>query len=352
MVRKRARIALRPMTDGAHVPRVTVVIPARNSERFLAEALESVLAQSYSDWEAVVADDASTDRSYELAQQFAAEHPERIRAIRLERNSGPAVARNAAIAASQGGELIALLDSDDRWLSAYLERMVGLYDASSASGKSVGIVGCNALLADAKGIDAETFADRSGWDDPVTYEGMLERSTLFVSALFPRAVFSEVGGFSPDCWGSEDYDLWLRIIESGYEVVVTKEPLVVYRVHEAGLSRSQLRMANAGIAAYERALGRSSATPSQRRLLRKRLRHYRALRARALVQEAFARRRRRDALLLSLRATPAGLLAFLQEPRRWREWLLDAQSAAGSALRDEKRPPSRNPRAPGPRPRA
>jgi len=163
------------MNDAARPPRVTVVIPAYNSERFVAETLESVLAQTYSDWEAVVADDASSDHTYEIAERLAAEHPTRIRTLRLGRNSGPAVARNAAIAGSQGGELIALVDSDDRWLPDYLERMVGLYDHSVACNRHVGIVACNALIAGPGRVEEETFADRSGWQATVTYEGMLER---------------------------------------------------------------------------------------------------------------------------------------------------------------------------------
>jgi glycosyltransferase involved in cell wall biosynthesis len=304
-------------------PRVTVAIPAHNAERFLAETLASVLAQTYSDWEAVVADDGSSDETFELANRFAQSHPGRIRAIQLGETSGPAVSRNAAIAESEGGELIALLDADDRWRPDYLEHMVGLYDEAVAAGRRVGIVACNALVETSEGVAEQTFAERFACGDPVTYDGMIERSMVFVSALFPRTVFEEVGGFSPECWGSEDYDLWMRILEQGYDVVVTKEPLVVYRVSETGLSRGQLTMANAAIAAYRRALQRPGPTPRQRRAIRKRLRHYRALRFRALTLEALAKRRRLEALLLALRGLPVGLAALLQEPRRWGEWARD-----------------------------
>jgi len=308
--------------ESAAPPRVTVAIPASNAEAFLGETLDSVIAQSYRDWEAVITDDASSDHTFDLAQRYAKEHPERIRVVRLERVDGTAAARNAAIEASSGGELIALLDHDDRWRSDYLEHMVSRYDNAVESGRRVGLVACNAILEAPNGR-LRTFDEECGWADPVTYAGMIERSTIFAGALFPRAVFDEVGGLAPECWGADDYDLWLRILERGYDVVLTREPLVIYRQHEDNLSRNQLRMSEAAICAYRRALERPYATGAQRRLLRKRLRHYRALRARALALEAFEGQRPLAALPLALRAVPIGLIAFVQEPRRWREWLVD-----------------------------
>jgi teichuronic acid biosynthesis glycosyltransferase TuaG len=303
-------------------PRVTVIVPAHNAERFLPEALDSVLAQSYPQWEAVVADDASSDRTREIAALYAARHPRRISVVEFDSNSGPAVARNEAIAASNGTELIALLDADDRWRCDYLERMVALYDEATTEGHRVGIVACNALLETPEGIADETFADRFGWAVPVTYEGMIERSTIFVGAVIPRAAYDEVGGFSPECWGSEDYDLWLRIMERGYEVVSTPEPLAIYRYHAGGLSRSELTMADAGIAAYRRALERA-VSRRWKRAIRKRLRHYRALRARALLRDAIARRSWVEAAQIMLESGPVAAAAVLQTPKRWREWARD-----------------------------
>jgi teichuronic acid biosynthesis glycosyltransferase TuaG len=303
-------------------PRVAVIVPAHNAERFLPEALDSVLAQSYTQWAAVIADDASSDRTREIAADYAARHPRRISVVELNSNSGPAVARNEAIAASNGTELIALLDSDDRWRGDYLERMLALYDEATTEGHRVGIVACNALLETPEGIADETFADRFGWAVPVTYERMIERSTIFVGAVIPRAVYDEIGEFSPECWGSEDYDLWLRIMERDYEVVATREPLSVYRYHGGGLSRNQLAMANAGIAAYRRALDRAVAR-RRKRAIRKRLRHYRALRARALLRDAIARRRWFEAARIVLGNGPVAAAAVLQTPKRWREWARD-----------------------------
>jgi len=319
-------------------PRVSVVIPAYNAAAFLGEAVDSVLAQTYGDWEAIIADDASTDSTFDVACAIAVADA-RVRALRLGRNSGPAAARNVAIAASSGGELVALLDADDYWLPKYLESQVAQYDAAIAAGRRPGIVACDAVVQMPDGT-SETFSERVGWLEPVTYEAMLERSYIFVSAMFTRAAYDEVGGFATDCWGSEDYDLWLRILEAGYEIVENRRAIAVYRYHHTSLSRSQLTMADAAIAAYTRALRRDTLTPRQRRAVRSRLRHYRALHQRALVVEALHARRALKAGVLALGALPHGLVAFLQAPSRWREWVADL------------RPRGRKPRSPGPRPDA
>jgi teichuronic acid biosynthesis glycosyltransferase TuaG len=307
----------------ARPPRVAVIMPAHNAEEYLGEALESLLAQRYPDWEVVVADDASTDGTLALAESFAARHPDRIKVVALERNSGPALARNVAVRASSGGKLLALLDADDWWRDDYLEHQVGNYDAAVAAGRRVGICACNALIQRPEGLTGETFAESFWWRDSIDYDSLLERPYVFVSALFPRKAFDEVGGFSPECWGSEDRDLWLRIMEAGYEVVTTREPVAVYRLSPEGISRNQLTMADAALAAHGRVLRRGVLTPSQQRLVKSRIRHFLAIRDRALFMRAVAERRPLGVLLHGMRAAPRGLIAFLQEPSRWGEWARD-----------------------------
>lgn len=102
-------------------PRVSVIIPVYNAERYLAEAIRSVLGQDYGDVEIVVVDDGSTDRSVEVAQRF-----EQIRLIRQE-NLGPGAGLNTGIAHARG-ELIAFLDADDKWEPATLARRVARFD--------------------------------------------------------------------------------------------------------------------------------------------------------------------------------------------------------------------------------
>jgi glycosyltransferase involved in cell wall biosynthesis len=312
------------------MPRVVVAVPVHDGERFLATALASIAAQTYADWEAIVVDDASGDGGPDIAAGFAGRDP-RFRLIRLERNAGVAAARNAAIRASAGTELVALLDQDDAWAPGYLARSVALFDAARTAGRRPGIVACNARLSTADGMLAETFAERFGWTDRIDLDAMIARNCVLARALFSRAAFEAVGGFAPECGAADDYDLWLRMLEAGYEVIATREPLVTYRLHAAAQSRDLGRMAESNLVAYRRALARGTLSPRQRRALRSRVRHHRALRERARVRAALAGRRPVRAGALALRAAPHGLVAFLQAPGRWGEWARGALRAASPA---------------------
>ena len=306
-------------------PRVTVVVPVHNAERHLAQALESIVGQTYDGWDAIVVDDASADASAEIAAAFARRHPDRVTAIRLARNVGVAEARNTALRTAPLRELVALLDHDDHWRSDYLARSIALYDAALDDGRRPGIVACNAWLETPEGMLDETFAQRFGWVDSIDYDAMLERNCILARAVFSRAAFDAAGWFAPECRASDDFDLWLRIMERGYEVIATPEPLVVYRLHAGAQSRDRLVMAEGKLVAYRRALERGALTGRQRHVVRARMRHERALRERALVHAALADRRRLRAGARVLRALPYGLIAFLQAPGRWREWAASAR---------------------------
>jgi glycosyltransferase involved in cell wall biosynthesis len=325
-------------------PRVTVVVPVYNGEAHLRQALNSIVAQTFDDWEAVIVDDASGDGSGDLAAAFAHEHPTRIRLVSLTQNVGVAGARSAAVRASRGGDLVALLDQDDYWQKDYLAATVSLYDRATARGARPGIVACNAHIETADGLDG-TFAERFWWLDQIDYDAMIERNYVLARALFSRAAFDEVGGFSGACLAADDYDLWLRMMEAGYEVVTTREPLVVYRIHPLAQSRNELLMHEGALAAYSRALERGHLSPHQQRRVRSRMRHFRALRERAIVRAALAERRPALAGMLALRALPHGFIAVLQDPSRWTEWMLLVTSRVRRRPRgtaDERfRPPPR-----------
>ena len=110
---------------GSDEPLVSVVIPIYNSERFLPEAVESVFSQTYENWELLLVDDGSTDASSRIAQDFAAQRPDRIHVLEHPGHLGLPASRNLGIAQA-GGEYVAGLDSDDVWLPRRLERQVEL----------------------------------------------------------------------------------------------------------------------------------------------------------------------------------------------------------------------------------
>ncbi len=295
---------------------MSVVVPIYNGREHLAETVESVLAQSYRNWEAVLVDDASSDGSYELAADYAERSPERLKAIRLERNVGVVGARNAAIQAS-GGELVALLDHDDYWHESYLERLVGLYDGATETERRVGIVSCDALIHGPHGLTGERLSEIFAWTDQVDYDAMIRHNYVFARALFARRAYDEVGGFAAETAGSDDYDLWLRMIEAGYAVLAVREPLAVYRYHPGGLSRDRVLMSEAKLVVYRRALGRGFLTDRQRRIVKRRMRHFRAVRAQALLREAATARRPLRSVSAAARAAPLAVVAFVEQPGEW-----------------------------------
>jgi cellulose synthase/poly-beta-1,6-N-acetylglucosamine synthase-like glycosyltransferase len=292
------------------VPRVSVIIPAYNAEPYLAETLASVEAQTYRDWEVVVADDSSTDGTVETAVRFG----ERFTVLRSTSNEGPAAARNRALAAANG-ELLAFLDADDLWLPAYLDRIVGLYDESRERDDRVGIVTCDARILGPAGYLTKTYMQLNGFPGGVTVGGMLAQNRIFVGSLSPRLVVEEAGGFCPEIFGTEDYDLWLRILELDYRVVATREALTVYRLRPESVAGNLVRMARSQQVTYCRALERGKLTPRERRIAIRQLRLQRALEQLGLIISE----RRAGGLPFARLALHIGLFVRVaaENPNRW-----------------------------------
>jgi glycosyltransferase involved in cell wall biosynthesis len=297
------------------MPRVSVIIPAYNAEEHIGEALESIERQTYSDWEVVVGDDASTDSTAAIISGFGP----RVRMVASQRNLGPANGRNLAIAQA-AGELVATLDADDYWEPDYLEHQVTLYDTAVAEGRRPGVVTCNArfLLPDGR-LHDRTYFEVFGAPQDVTLTGLLERNQVFGAALFPKAAVEEVGGFSIETWGSEDHDLVLRILEAGYEVLSTTRPLYVYRQGPETVSANLYGMARTNQATYRRALERGRLDRRQRRIARRQLRLQRAVEEVALIADE-RRRSRARSLARLVRDVPLFATVAAQHPSRWRSW--------------------------------
>jgi teichuronic acid biosynthesis glycosyltransferase TuaG len=111
-------------------PLVSIITPCYNSAPFISQTIESVLAQTYQNWEMIIIDDCSTDTSYEIISGFARKDP-RIKVYHLEQNGGAAMCRNKAIEISHG-EYLAFLDSDDLWLPEKLEKQLTFMQKNNA----------------------------------------------------------------------------------------------------------------------------------------------------------------------------------------------------------------------------
>jgi Glycosyl transferase family 2 len=228
-------------------PRVSVAVPVRDGEAFLAEAIESVLAQSFEDWELVIVDDGSRDATRSIAQRFAEADP-RVRLIVNGSPTGPAAAANAAWQAAHA-DYIARLDHDDVALPDRLARQVEFLDRHP----SVAVVGGGAVMIDAAGRRFATF--RSPTSPRAVRSALLGGCCLVHSSTTTRrTALAAVGGYRLD--GAEDYDLWLRLVER-YEIANLREPVVLYRWHAHQQTISALdRQVAGGLAAKAAARAR------------------------------------------------------------------------------------------------
>jgi GT2 family glycosyltransferase len=240
------------------MPRVSVLVAAYNAEATIEQALRSVVAQTFTDWEVIVGDDRSTDATADVAGAI----DPRIRVVRAERNRGHAAPTRNMAARHATGDLLAFLDGDDRWEPAYLETLVRAKDSTPGAA----VIACDALLADEDGVpDGRTYLGELGTrPGPVSLDDLLRGNPVYASALIDRAAFARVGGLDEALRGTDDYDLWIRIAESGGDILVLPQALAVYRIHASQLSARQRSMSMATAAVYRRALGRGRLSWRQR----------------------------------------------------------------------------------------
>lgn len=206
------------------MPTVSVIIPCFNQGQFVDEAVDSVLAQSFADFEIIVVNDGSTDDSTNrLLHNYCREKTR----VLTTANQGLAAARNNGIAAAQGRYILPL-DADDRILPGYLEKAVAVLEKDPR----VGIVYCRAALFGAVETD---------WVLPeYSLERMLVDNIIFCSAFFRRDDWLATGGYDGGMiYGWEDYEFWLSLIERGRQVVMIPEILFSYRVASDSMVRSK-----------------------------------------------------------------------------------------------------------------
>ena len=223
---------------------ISVIIPTYNYGRFLREAIDSVLAQTYPAHEIIVVDDGSTDDT----PRILAEYGDRIRVIRQE-NLGASAARNTGIAAARG-EWVSFLDSDDLWLPRKLE-----CDAARiAADPDLGMVHCGAEQFDNTGRTIAVFlGGLEGWVAPDLLR--LDREVIAApgSGLTVRKTAAEeVGGYDPRIECAEDWDFCYRIARR-HRTGVIPEVLARYRQHGTGRHLNIPKMANGMFQALEKA---------------------------------------------------------------------------------------------------
>ncbi len=217
---------------------ISIIMPSYNAKNFIGPTIESVLSQSYKNWELIVIDDCSTDGTPEIVNTYAA-RDERIRQIKLEHNHGaPAAPRNIGVRAAQG-EWVALLDSDDIWHPRKLEFQMKHLSESGAEF-------CSTQMRDFINTDDIEFTEPNNISiEKITFQRQLRRYRTPTSSIVMKKKLLESNPFNEDLRykAREDFDCWLRIHERIDHSIKLGFPFLHYRLVQGQISGSKITMA-------------------------------------------------------------------------------------------------------------
>ena len=223
---------------------VSVIMPAYNSAVFISESIQSVLTQSYQNWELLVIDDASVDSTKEIIQQFA-EKDTRIHFLENPSNKGTHHTRNKGIKAAQG-DFIAFLDADDQWKPEKLKKQLDLllHENIPACFSSYELIS----------EDGDKLNKKIQALPVLTYEKLLKAN--YVGNLTGIYSAKDLGKiYCPEILKRQDWALWLKVIEKGGPLQGIQESLAIYRVRKNSISGNKVEMLKYNFNVYHKILG-------------------------------------------------------------------------------------------------
>ncbi|MFH1292397.1 MAG: glycosyltransferase [bacterium] len=198
-----------------------------NRANHIAWAIASVRSQSLTDWELIIIDDASTDDTKAVVQEFL-NQDQRIRYIKNEKNLGISNSRNLALEKARG-QFIAVLDSDDIW--CYNEKLQKQYDFLSQNPEYV-LVGGGVIQIDEQGVERKRYLNPCK-DSTIRKKFLAKNPFAHSSVMYSRNLALELGGYKKELGIGEDYDLWLRMGKKG-KLANLNDYLLKYRIHSDG----------------------------------------------------------------------------------------------------------------------
>lgn len=209
---------------------VSIIMPNYNSGEFIKETIDSVLAQTYTNWELIIVDDCSTDDSLAIVKRYA---DDRIRIIKNEENSGAAISRNRAIESAMG-RWIAFLDSDDLWssnkLSKHLKFMAETNTAFSFT---------HYLVLNSENQIINEFTPSK---DEYAYVDILKHCSIGCSTVIYDSERLGKRYMPPEAVKREDFACWLQILKEKTRAVCFHELLTTYRIHNNSVSSNKFHM--------------------------------------------------------------------------------------------------------------
>ena len=211
---------------------VSIVTPCYNSEKYIADAIKSVLDQNYSNWEMIIVDDVSYDKSTDIIEKYA-NKDSRIRLIRMPKNSGAAVCRNRGIELAQGYYL-AFLDSDDMWVPQKLAIQVEFMHAN----QYVLSFGSYKKMDEDGNKLPKSFVSALR---KVSYQDLLSSNKIgCLTAMYDMNKLGKV--YMPLIRKRQDYALWLKILKKTSFAYGIPQSLGYYRVRKSSISSSKIEM--------------------------------------------------------------------------------------------------------------
>lgn len=212
-------------------PKVSIVTPMYKAAPYISETILSVQRQDMEDWELLIIDDYSPDDSCAVVEQYASKDP-RVKLLRQEKNSGPALARQRALDVAQG-RFIAFLDSDDYWLSGKLSRQLAFMEEKNAAISYT----CFRRISE----DGSCTGHLISIPDQLTYLQLLKNTAIATSTVIVDR--ERTAPFTMKCTYYDDYTLWLDLLKRGFVAYGFQEDLMRYRVLGKSVSRNKGRSA-------------------------------------------------------------------------------------------------------------
>lgn len=211
---------------------VSIIVPVYRLEKYIQQTIDSVLAQTYTDWELILVEDDGGDRSAQIIEEAIARYPERkIRLVRQEENAGAAKARNRGVQEAQG-RYIAYLDGDDIWRPEKLERELSFMQQKDAAFVFTGYEFADeAAVGNGKVV---RVPEKMNYKDALKNTTIFTTTVMFDTEKIPKALLEM------PCVKSEDTALWWKILRNGYTAYGLDENLVLYRRPAQSLSSNKL----------------------------------------------------------------------------------------------------------------
>lgn len=207
----------------------SIIIPAYNAKKYIEETVQSVLNQSYTNWELLIIDDGSTDNTIEIIEALA-KTDSRINYI-TKKNSGVSDSRNKGLSIAKG-EFISFLDADDIWNKENLKEKINFIVENNI----------DVAYSDCEKIDANSNSLKNiltGSESPELSDILLLKGNYITAPsgiVLKKSVLDKIGGFDTNLSNNADQELWIRILSNNFKIKLIKKTLWKYRVHDNNMS--------------------------------------------------------------------------------------------------------------------